>query len=161
MALQAHDHIQFLRLGYFSSCKHLSDTCCVGGYGFFHKNLLALAHRLLKVGRAETWRRSQNHNIGFSNGFFVAIETYKTTLLRYIDFVLAILLKNRFVTALKTIFKGIGHGDQLDGMAGIKGLKHSPCTSASTANHGELEVVLGCCIGTRDQKGGSEEPARQ
>ncbi len=161
VTLQAHDHVQFLRLGYLSSGQHLADTCCIGGYGFFHKNLLALAHCLLKVRRAETWRGSQNHNIGFSNGFFVGIETHEATLLRYIDLVFAVLFNNGLVAAFQSVFKGIGHGNQLDGMAGIKGLKYSPCTSTSTANHGELEVVLRCGIGTWDQKGGSKEPARQ
>ena len=113
------------------------------------------------MGGAKAWRRGQNHHIGFSNGFFVGIKAHEAALLGHIHLVFAVLFKYRFVAALESIFKGIGHGDQLDGMACIKGLEYGSCTSTSTANHGQFEVILGSGIGARDQKGGSEETTRQ
>jgi hypothetical protein len=46
-------------------------------------------------------------------------------------------------------------------MSRIKGLKYGTSTTAPAANKRKLEVVLRSGIGARDQKGGSEEPARQ
>ena len=151
--LQADAHLQALLAGHFGSRQHLPHARRVGGHRLFQEHVFAGLDGILELGGPKAGRGGEDHDVGPAvDGLAIGVQPHELPLARYVDLLgeagmgVGVVAGRRaaaedFEAHLQAVFKGVGHGPQLDRPRGAQRLGRRSGSPPAATHQGQLQLV--------------------